>query len=161
MGAWLLLATHAPAESPPKERSFGEVKIQGDAIVSLQLLGTEFTSRQFARPDKVLRLPAGRYRVQQVKLDGGYTSNARYPRPDDGWFEVTPENPYELAVGAPLSPTVTARREGQYLNMKYSLVDAGGREYAKTDGVPQLRVPPRFTVYMDDQEIGSGSFKYG
>jgi len=148
------LSREAMAEEPP----LCELTIQGDAILSLRLEGENHAGRQFNRPGKTLRLPAGRYRVLQVDVEDGYVSNPRY-RGDDGWFELTPERPYELAVGAPLLPTVSARREGRFLSMKYDLLDAAGRKYASPN--VDRRSPPRFVVFKDDQEVGAGAFEYG
>jgi hypothetical protein len=110
------------------------------------------------RPGNSLWLPPGRYWVEQVELEGGYESSSNYSR-DDGWFELAPGRPHQLVVGAPLSPQVSVTRHGRFLEMDYGLVDAAGRSYTWSSG--RRPAPPEFTVYRNDEVLGSGSFEYG
>ena len=64
-------------------------------------------------------------------------------------------------IGASLLPQVTVRRHGKYLEMNCDVVDAGGRRYVWRGDTMTRPDPPSFTVYKDDQVLGSGSFEYG
>jgi hypothetical protein len=146
-----------------------ELKIEGHSILSLTLLGgtavpgdgaENLAGQKHVRPGKSLWLPAGRYWVERVELEGDYESSSDYAR-DDGWFELAPGKPHQLVIGAPLSPRATVTRHGKFLEMSYDLVDAAGRGYRLSSGAGQRPVPPRFTVYKNDEVLGAGSFEYG
>ena len=74
---------------------------------------------------------------------------------------MTPEGPNELVVGAPLYPSVTAKRQGEFIHMNYDTVDGAGRSYQWSRQHLSRSSPPTFTVYSGDEVIGSGSFEYG
>ncbi len=168
---WVLLlgVANTPAGASDDEPEMCILEIKGDSIANLTLIsqgddptgtGDGLAGKRFVRPGKTLLLPAGRYRLETVELDGGYQCQSLYAWGDD-WFELGPGKPNELVVGAPLSPKVTARRHGQFLQMDYDLVDAAGRSYAKATESGERLIPPRFTVYKGDEVLGSESFEYG
>lgn len=138
-----------------------ELKLRGHSIVRLMLIEkSRMTGVQFETPGQSVPLPAGQYRVEQVDLEEGYSLTPRAARHE--WFDVTPEGPNELVVGAPLYPTASIARHGRFLQLDYDLVDDAGRSYQKSgDHSEGLPTPPRFSVFKDGLEIGSGSFEYG
>lgn len=164
---WVFLGSGLSAaqrEGPGSAPGAGacELDIAGSHIDRLTLENQNGHIRHIASPGPRLSLPAGKYCVRQVNLEGGYQfigSSDGEPR----WFTLarrftlTPESPYQLKVGAPLKPSVRATRWGRFLRLDYQLVDAGRRPYRSE----QRTNPPRFTVYRGDREIGSGSFEYG
>ena len=91
---------------------------------------------------------------------GATNPRASYGR-DDEWFVLAPGKPHELVIGAPLSPQVTVKRHGKFLQMDCDLVDAAGRSYSFLSQDGQRPAPPRFTVYKNDEVLGSDSFAYG
>jgi hypothetical protein len=157
----------APGASPERAASRPcQLHIKGEAIVSLTLIrqqgGMGVSGKKFSRPGQVLHLPAGRYYVEEVKLPRGieFAPDFGQERPS---FELTPEEPYELVVGAPLFPTVDVRRHGQFLEMDFSLRDAAGRRYhqrAVSQGTERL-ARPDFRILHEDQLLDSGTFEYG
>jgi hypothetical protein len=166
----LLLGTPSSASAAlPGEPATCILNIKGHSIASLTLIrqgdvaaGAQegLSGQKHVRPGKSLHLPAGKYRVENVELEGGYRLKARHGRNDD-WLELAPDKPCELIVGAPLSPQVTVKRHGRYLQMDYDLVDAAQRSYTKVanDGAKLTR--PRFTVSKGNEVLGSESFEYG
>jgi len=71
----------------------------------------------------------------------------------------TPGEPQEFER---LTPHVQATRAGRLLSLDYQLLDASGKN--RVDELIQQRqrnTPPRFTVWQDEREIGSGTFEYG
>jgi hypothetical protein len=140
-----------------------ELKIQGHSIVQLTLVEkTRLSGVRFDKPGETVQLPAGEYRVEAVELEGGF-SLLNEPGQRREWFQVTPEGPNELVIGAPLYPTATAVRHGGFLQLDFAgVVDSEGRSYIKTaDRVRGMPPPPTFAVYKDEEEIGSGTFEYG
>jgi hypothetical protein len=171
--AWCAAIASKAASSDPattaRKPELCELKIEGHSILSLTLLKESgvpgniaegLAGEKHVRPGTSLWLPAGRYRVEGVELEGGYRSSASY-RHDDEWFELAPGKPQQLVIGAPLSPQVTVKRHGKFLEMSYDPVDAAGRSYGWSTGAGQRPAPPRFTVYKNDEVLGSGSFEYG
>ncbi len=69
----------------------------------------------------------------------------------------TEVKPYDLKVGDPLIPSVTATRDGRSLRLDYQLLDSAGLSY-KQEAHGQ---PPSFSIYKGDELIASGSFSYG
>lgn len=136
-----------------------ELTIRGDSIRQLTLIGKRGAGVTFESPGETVKLPPGEYRVEKVTLEGGYELSPLAALRQE-WFQVTEKGPNELAVGAPLYPTVTARRHGGFIQMDYDVVDAAGRDYqlAFTEKRPPA---PTFTVYRNGEQIGSGSFEYG
>jgi len=164
---WAFLGTGPSAaqeEGPGPAPGTGacELDIEGSHISRLTLESQDGRIRHIASPGPRLSLPAGKYCVRQVNLEGGYQFidlSDTVPR----WltlarrFTLTPESPYQLKVGAPLKPSVRVTRWGRFLRLDYQLLDAGRRPYRSE----QRTNPPWFTVYQGDREIGSGSFEYG
>ncbi|MBN2024797.1 MAG: hypothetical protein JW809_18605 [Pirellulales bacterium] len=161
---WMPSAAFAAEEAtpPPLQKQLCDLRIQGEAIDLLVLVEkNNLAGVQFARPGKILRLPPGRYRVQTVDVAGGFRFDDR-GRWNEGWFDLTPDQPGEIAVGAPLSSRVSVTRHGTFLQLDYALVDAEGRPYDRfANNSPWRRAAPMFSIHKDGKEIGSGSFEYG
>lgn len=168
-GAWTWQPlAGAASPDPPADSAMGEVVIEGSHIVELALEaeGPEplvFNRRdsviRFKRPEAVIKVPPGRYRIDEITLEGEFQARGRYF--DEGaWFDVGPEQPAKIAIGAPLSPRLTAVRQGTILQLSYELADASGHTYVNDsrDGREQA---PRFEVTQDGRVLGSGSFRYG
>lgn len=139
-----------------------QLTIKGHSIGQLTLVERSASrGYSFRTPGQTVPLPPGEYRVEQVELDGGYHLKQAENR-RQGWFRVTREGPNQLVVGAPLYPTVAARRHGRFIQMDYATVDGAGRAYQKTRTVSERMPPePTFIVYRDGQQVGAGKFQYG
>ena len=171
--AWCATHVSQSSGSPPPtttgQPGLCELRIEGHSIVSLTLLkatarpsdGTEqLAGERHMRPGHSLWLPAGRYRVTGVEVEGGYQFDER-SGPQDAWFELAPGTSHALAIGAPLAPRVTVKRHGRFLEMDADLVDAAGRSYLYVRQEGQRPPPPQFTVYKNEEVLGSDSFEYG
>jgi len=155
VGVSLSSAAEPPGPSSPD----CELKSRGHSVTQLWLEVHGAANRQVLRPGRSVLLPAGRYRVLQVLLDGGRYAHVRQS-PEEEWFELAPGRPHELVVGAPLSRRLTATRQGRFLELGWDLVDAAGRTYSVKTGL-DCPAPPKFAVFQGDRKIGSGSFRYG
>jgi len=133
----------------------GELKLEGKHIQQLVLQSRDGKRERFDKPGESITLPAGKYRLQEVHLEGGYVSRIRIV-PDD-WVTADKDKPAVLKVGAPLKQTVKAQRQGSVLVLNYELLGIGGEIYTDRD----TSKPPTFTVYKGDKEIASDKFEFG
>ena len=152
----LFAAAIAGADKGPGALA-ARLEIEGKFVEKLALENRRGVLRVIERPGPSWSLPAGQYRVREVHLRGGFRCNL-FPDAEQGWFTLSEEEPYQLDVGAPLTPKVKVTRRLRVLTLQYQLLDAGGRDY----GTEQQTVPPpQFAVYSGDRKIGSGAFEYG
>jgi hypothetical protein len=143
-------------ETDRQNSALGELKLQGNYIDRLVLRRKDGRTERFNRPEETIKLPAGEYRLQEVRLEGGYTCRLLSVSGRD-WVTVDEDKPAVLKVGAPLKQTVKAKRQGRILVLDYELVGAGGEKYTSTNRTK----PPTLTVYKGDKEIASDKFEFG
>jgi len=133
------------------------LKLEGRSIVRLILRREGDNEREeFRRPEQIIKLPTGKYTVQEVHLDGGYICYASRG-PTRRLVTVTSDEPATLKIGGPLKQTVKVNRQGRLLVMNHELLGVDGEQY--TNGTS--REPPTFTVYRGDKEIASDKFEFG
>lgn len=137
-----------------QERDFGELKIEGEHIESLVLrhLGDSHTE-SFGPPFESKKIPVGKYRLQNIRLKGGYYCGTK----NNITVSVTKDETAILKIGAPLKNTIEVKRQGRVLELKYKLLGMAGEDYS----VPTRENPPGFTVFKSDKKIASGKFEYG
>lgn len=152
-------AAETPAKTAPAGAGSGtcRLRIDGRAIEQLTLVDERDNPTAFAQPGGSVSLPAGKYRVQQVKLRGGF-HGYHFGGGDQDWLEVTANQTPVLKAGAPLTPQVRVQRVGRLLTLNYELVDAAACRYTPDDGEAP---PPQFSILKDGRTIGSDSFAYG
>lgn len=168
-----LLFAQTPPTAPGASQTTGRLILQGDAVECLVLakhgsgpVPDPANLIRLDRPGPSVEIPAGEYHVQEVRLQGGYrcappgrvTDGFTGETRETGSFNVSPEKPYVLDVGAPLKPTLKVIREGRTLRVAYSLLDRSGREF-------WTYVPDDFgcgpvatlSVHCRDRLVGSAS----
>ena len=144
------------SEARDQSSVLGELELEGKSIVRLILRREGDNEREeFRRPEQIIKLPTGKYTVQEVHLDGGYICSAS--RGPTRRLVVTSDEPATLKIGGPLKQTVTVNRQGRLLVMNYQLAGIGGEQYTNGTGGE----PPTFTVYRGDKEIISDKFEFG
>lgn len=144
-------------ETNKQDQTTGEIKLEGKSILRLTLQRQDNKEREeFRRPEQIIKLPTGKYYLNEVHLEGGYICYAsRGPKRPQ--VNVTPEETATLKIGAPLKQIIKVNRQGRSLVMNYELSGVGGEKY--TGG--NSGKPPTFTVYRGDKEIVSDKFEYG
>ena len=144
-------------EAQGQSSVLGELKLEGESIVRLILRREgDNVTETFRRPEQIIKLPTGKYTVQEVHLDGGYICYASRG-PTRRLVSVTSDEPATLKIGGPLKQTVKVNRQGRLLVMNYELLGVDGEQYTGgTSGEP-----PTFTVYRGDKEIASDKFEFG
>jgi hypothetical protein len=149
-----VLAGDPAAEKPRADGANCQLMVDGEHIEKLTLMGKNGRVHESDLTGSILFCAPGQYCLQRVVLQGGYCYEMR-GQPE--WFTLSPEEPYHLRGGAPLTSHVDVTRMGQLLELDYRLVDAAGRRYRNMERT----APPRFAIYQDGQEIAGGAFEYG
>jgi hypothetical protein len=150
----------------------GELLIEGEAIERLLLEkkpgryadGNENLVK-LVEPGPRVSLPAGEYRVYEVRLRGLYvcwpsekigealSSKVRVV----GWFTISPDKPHTIHLGAPLKPILRVCRSDRTLRMAYDLHDVSGREFWTYQPVDfHGGKMADITVYSGHKLVGSG-----
>ena len=151
-GINLCNAQETDVKSPP----LGVLKLEGSSLDYIELFAKDGHAERITRPEETVKLPPGEYRLQEVRLRGGYTYyNRGIPRYT--WTTVAADKPATLKVGAPLVPTLRVQRQGRILQLSYELRGSGGETYTGGD----RSKPPTFAVYKGDKKIASGKFEFG
>jgi hypothetical protein len=151
---------HPTIQFTEQNVEMGELNITGKYIQRLILAGKPYLV-VLDRPSGVVKVPVGDYSQPSIRLEQGGTE-AYYDA--DRWantqrFRVTAKSPAKLAIGGPLTNTVSVTRRGQDLYMDYRLVGVGGMTYqAANQGANQA---PEFVVFKADKKIASGKFEFG
>ncbi len=144
-------------ETSKQDTTTGEIKLEGKFINRLILQREGNKGREeFRRPEQIIKLPTGKYYLQEVHLEGGYICYA-YQVQKRHLVSVSPDEPATLKIGAPLKQIVKVNRKGRNLVMNYELLGVGGEKYTSSN----RSEPPIFTVYRGNKEIASDKFEYG
>lgn len=143
-------------EADKQDSTLGELKLQGKCIERLVLRHKNGRTETFNWLEETIKLPVGEYRLQEVRLKGGYTCRPLSVSTRD-WITIAEDKPALLRVGAPLKQTVKAQRQGRILVLNYELRCLGGEIYTSSD----RNKPPAFTVYKGEKEIASDKFEFG
>jgi len=139
----------------PAQEEMGQLKIVGEHVETIVLVDGKGRKLPFSGADmgNPLELAIGSYKVQEIRLEGGYQCMIWS---DFGQVYVRrPGETVELKVGAPLTQSITVAREGKMFRLRYELKGVGGEAYTMTDH------PPGFAVYKGDRKVGGGTFEFG
>ena len=156
----LALVAYLGADAPIAVRSDKDAGCQvilGPHVTSVVFVDEHGVQPVLKPAGQDVSLKAGRYRISEITLEGGYSYRAAYEQNVE-WIILTPDKPYELQAGTPLTPRVRATRQGPLLKLDYQLVDAAGRNYRSSE---PSKHPPRFSIRQQNREIASGDFEYG
>lgn len=151
-GTNLCSAQGTDANNPP----LAVLKLEGSGLDYIELYARDGHAERITRPEETVKLPPGEYRLQEVRLRGGYTCYNRGV-PGYTWVTVAADKPATLKVGAPLIPTLRVQRKGRILQLNYELHGAGGETYSGRG----VGGPPTFVVYKGEKQIASGKFEFG
>jgi hypothetical protein len=144
-------------EQPAK---LGEVEITGQFINRLILEGGPCTV-VLDSPGRTAKVPVGTYTEARVTLKQGkaeaYWDSNRSGRAQR--FVVDGNKPTVIALGGPLTNSVSVQRRGESLQLSYQLLGGGGQKYNLAN--EDRSKPPEFVVYKAGKKIASGKFEYG
>ncbi|MBN2182389.1 MAG: hypothetical protein JW715_10785 [Sedimentisphaerales bacterium] len=152
--AILLAPGDAIVSAQEQEKTFGELKIEGSHIESVVLRSLDnHHTETFEPPFEAKKVPVGKYRLQNIRLDGGYYCGTK----NHITVSVEENETAIFKVGAPLKSTIDLKRQGRILELRYKLIGMAGEDYP----APTRNNPPGFTVFKSDRKIASGKFEYG
>jgi hypothetical protein len=165
VGCTYIQEAGAPAyrlELKEQPAALGELKLTGKFIQRLVLTAGrqgETSAVVLDTPGPVERVPVGNYEakvyLRQGKAEAHPSSSRQFP--DTPRVVVSATRPEVLAMGGPLTNTVSVTPHGRDLYLSYSLVGAGGTTYQL--GGPRVR--PGFAVYQAGKKVSSGQFEFG
>ncbi len=158
-----------------QQPALGELRITGSYIERLVLAGGPYTV-VLTQPAARLKVPVGQYYPLRIGLKqgraeayfnfglpqsgnasvrqgktGGYTPVLAPPQSGQA-IVVDGEQPAVLAVGGPLTNSVSAVRQGRELKLTHRLIGAGGGEYRLGPAYLGSAGPPRFTISQREEE---------
>lgn len=142
-----------------KPVQLGELSLTGQNVDRLLLISDSCTV-VLDQPKSVELVPVGNYTRQKVWLKSGTTEAGlgAYYR-GDRTITVTGGNKPTLALGGPLTNSVSIAKRGKTLVFTYELQGADGAVYSLAN---QDRAhPPEFVVYQGDRKVHSGKFEFG
>ncbi len=163
-----------------KEAELGELKLTGQYIDRLVLSAKRQRQRAplnagkvnedsssftvvLDQPPATVKVPAGEYETCRVFLRSGgvaaYNELRYYNNSKTVSVSANNTQPTVLAIGGPLTNSVTASARGKDLSLNYCLLGGGGETYQLAT-VDRSR-PPRFVIYKNGQRIHSGQFEFG
>ena len=138
----LLLAGHVQgaeakagdaAKKPAPDAGACQLIIEGQHIERLTFTSQTGKLEHIQRPGSTVLLPAGRYLLQEVALTGGFKCHVGQ------WLTLSADKPCHLKVGASLTPSVKASRQGRILELSYKLVR---RQRSRVRGLRPLEPAP-------------------
>lgn len=136
------------------ETLYGRLKIEGGHVESLILRNTNTSDTiDFQEPFEAKQVPIGEYRLQSVKVKGGYSLGA------GNYVTVTVEKDKTsiFEIGAPFKHAIEVQRQGKVLVLTYKLIGLAGENYISST----LGNPPGFSIIKGNKEIALGKFEYG
>lgn len=142
----------------PKPPLPGEIRLGGEHIERLVVDCHDGSTKTFERPGKTITLPAGRYKLRELTLEGGFSRDPESINP--GWDDTLPivvaaKRPVILNTGGPLRQIVKVEKDSRYLRMEHNFVGVGGERYFSAG----QSKPPVFTIYRGDKKVASGQFE--
>jgi hypothetical protein len=153
-------ASGATLEFAEQSVPLGELKIAGKFIRRLMLAGTNYEVI-CDQPANSIKVPVGDYLSFEAPLEQGgvqaYAAlNQSTPMPR---ISIRTATPATLAIGGPLTNSVTVTRHGQDMQLAYRLLGAGGQTY-QVASINRAQ-PPQFAVLKGGRQIASGNFEFG
>lgn len=140
--------------------ALGELKLSGAFLQRVVLEGGPYLV-VLDQPRSVVKVPVGTYAPAKVWLKQGATeayNEVRFPS-SASRIAITTNKPANLALGGPLTNSVSVSRHGKSLNLAYQLVGVGGASYQLAN--QDRSKPPEFTVHHAGKKVGSGNFEFG
>ena len=159
---WLgtvLLCTSPAASGGAQTPQVGTLRIEGEGIERLVLQGSTGPRLFYYGREPNLILRAGTYRLEEVVVQGSYSSSGLQIPAQMRGLTIEPGGLVTLKLGVPLRQTVKIERWGRSLVLNYQLLGRGGESYTFTRR--QGANPPTFTVYQGESQVGSGNFASG
>lgn len=147
-------------EIAPKPAKLTEVEWAGEGIERVVLQDKDVAA-VFLAPDKVLRLPAGRYRGS-VRVRTGEGREALRWESGSVHLQVKDEpDPKPWRVGGPVASKLTCRKAGDRLVFDQAAKGAGDETYRLAGSSGGALGKPKLRVKKGGEVVHVGEFEYG
>lgn len=143
------------ADTPSEDTPTGQLKIDSQHVEHLVLVDDQGHRKEFEKPTETLNLPSGKYRIEQVRLTGGYQCYA-FTVQGLEWITVSTDEVSTMKFGPPLTQDLKVTRQGKMIKLEYLVKGTAGETYRLNRDNP-----PEFAVYKNDKKIASGKFEFG
>ncbi len=156
----MVLSCLAPAAAGGEQTpEMGTLRIEGQGIERLVLQGRTGPRLFYYSHEPNLVLRAGTYRLEEVVVQGSYSSSGLQIPAPARVLTIEPGGLRTLKLGLPLRQTVKIERWGRSLVLNYQLLGCGGESYTFTRRHDKTR--PVFTIYQGERQVSSGAFASG
>jgi hypothetical protein len=152
----VLLCVSPAAGGGEQTPETGTLRVEGQGIERLVLQDSTGALKVFYYREPTFVLRAGSYRLEEVVLQGEYSSSGLRIPAEARVLKIEPGRFATLKLGAPLRQTVKIERWGRFLVLHYQLLGQGGESYAVTQR--QAAKPPAFVIYQGGDKVVSGDF---
>jgi hypothetical protein len=152
----VLLGAPRTAECTEQTPQVGTLGLEGQGIERLVLQGSTGPRLFYYSREPNLVLPADTYRLEEVVVQGNYSSSGLQIPAQVRVLTIEPGGLVTLKLGVPLRQTVKIERWGRSLVLNYQLLGRGGESYTFTRR--QGANPPAFTIYQGERQVDSGNF---
>jgi hypothetical protein len=137
----------------------GTLHIEGEGIVRLVLQGSTGPRLFFYSREPNLVLPADTYRLEEIVLQGSYSSSGLQIPSPARVLKIEPGGFVTVKLGPPLRQTIKIERWGRSLVLNYQLLGCSGESYTVTRR--QGKNPPTFVIDQGGNNIASDNFAAG
>ncbi len=158
---WGIVLLHGtqPGSGQEQMPRVGTLRIEGEGIERLVLQGDTGPRMVYHYRKPNLVLPAGSYRLEEIVLQGDYSSwGLQIPTPARV-LKIAPGGLVTLKLGAPLRQIVKIERWGRSLVLSHQLLGQGSESYTVTQR--QAAKPPAFVIHRGERQVASGDFVPG
>jgi hypothetical protein len=133
-----------------------ELKVTGADLHRLILTAKPATTVLLDEPAGIVKLPAGKYSLDEIWLRKGETEMFRL---NAGTVVADEQRPANLVAGGPLTNSVEGKPQGDTLWLRYQLLgaDRGVYQFPR----PDRQHPPEFAVFQGTNRLATGKFQYG
>jgi hypothetical protein len=156
-----MVVLHAPLAARDDDRTpgTGTLHIEGERIVRLVLQGSTGPRLFFYSREPNLVLQADTYRLEEIVLQGSYSSSGLQIPAPARVVKIEPGAFVTVKLGAPLRQTVQVERWGRSLVLNYQLFGRSGESYTVTRR--QGKNPPTFVIDQGGNKVASDNFAAG
>ncbi len=137
----------------------GTLHIEGEEIVRVVLQGSTGPRLFFYSREPNLILPADTYRLEEVVVQGSYSSSGLQIPAPARVLKIEPGGFVTVKLGAPVHQTVGIERWGRSLVLKYQMLGRSGESYTVTRR--QGKNQPTFVIDQGGNKIASDNFAAG
>jgi len=137
----------------------GTLRLEGAGIQRLALQGSTGPRLYYYSREPNLALPADTYRIEEIVLQGNYSSSGLQIPARLRVLKIEPGGFVPVKLGPPLRQTIKIERWGRSLVLHFQVLGQAGESYTVTRR--QGANPPTFVIDQGGNKIVSDHFAAG